>query len=88
MALVWRYRGTDADQRPMRGVMVAASRDLAWGRLAAGGVQPARVRLDPVLTLARALAAGPDARDLERLYRSLGQRLAHATPAPRALAGC
>lgn len=88
MALVWRYRGTDADQRPMRGVMVAASRDLAWGRLAAGGVQPARVRLDPVLSLARALAAGPDPRDLERLYRSLGQRLAHATPTPRALAGC
>lgn len=88
MESVWRYRGVDEASQPVQGAVVAASRDLAWARVLAGAVRPTRVRLDPARTLARALGAGPDARDLERLYRSLGQRLEHGTPVPRALAGC
>jgi len=86
--LAWRYHATDADRQPVRGVLIAPSRDLAWARLAAGGLRTLGVRLSPVASLAHLLGAGPDARDLERLYRSLGQRLALGSPTPRALAGC
>ncbi|MFN7753073.1 MAG: type II secretion system F family protein [Pseudomonadota bacterium] len=88
MDCVWRYQATDADQRVVRGAVIAPSRDLAWARLAASGLRPGQVGLDLARTCAHALVPRHDPRDLERLYRSLGQRLAHGTPMPRALAGC
>jgi type II secretory pathway component PulF len=88
MILAYRYHGYDAASMPVRGIVYAASRDFAYSRLKGHRVRAARVRVDPAATLRNWISAEFDPRDLERFYRSFGQRLGNATPAPKALESC
>ncbi len=88
MNFAYRYRGHDAASLPVHGVVYAASRDFAWSRLKGNRVRVSRVSLDLGATLRNWVWRQFDARDLERFYRSLGQRLANATAAPKALESC
>jgi len=88
MIFAYRYRGYDTGNAPVRGVVYAQSRDFAWSRLKSNRVRASGLRLDPASTLRNWVTAEFDARDLERFYRSFGQRLGNATPAPKALDSC
>lgn len=88
MILAYHYAGYDSGNTPVRGIVYAASRDFAWSRLKSNRVRATRLRLDPAATIRNWITADFDARDLERFFRSFGQRLGNATPAPKALESC
>jgi type II secretory pathway component PulF len=88
MLLAFHYSGYDTGNAPVRGVVYAESRDFAYSRLKTNRVRATRLRLDPSATLRNWISSGFDARDLERFYRSFGQRLGNGTPAPKALESC
>jgi len=88
MILAFHYSGFDAGNTPVRGIVYATNRDFAYSRLKTNRVRATRLRLDVAATLRNWIAADFEPRDLERFYRSFGQRLGNATPAPKALDSC
>lgn len=88
MVLAFHYSGYDNGNVPVRGVVYATNRDFAYSRLKTNRVRATRLRLDPAATLRNWIASGFDQRDLERFYRSFGQRIGNGTPAPKALESC
>jgi len=88
MVLAFQYSGYDSANVPVRGVVYAANRDFAYSRLKTNRVRATRLRLDPAATLRNWASSGFDLRELERFYRSFGQRLGNGTPAPKALESC
>jgi type II secretory pathway component PulF len=88
MVLAFQYSGYDTANAPVRGVVYAVSRDFAYSRLKTNRIRATRLRIDPAATLRNWISSGFELRDLERFYRSFGQRLANGTPAPKALESC
>jgi type II secretory pathway component PulF len=88
MVLAFQYSGYDTGNAPVRGVVYAQNRDFAYSRLKTNRVRAARLRLDPVATVRNWISSGFEPRDLERFYRSFGQRLGNGTPAPKGLESC